>query len=99
MPGSRDCPGIEDWQELFGSAAAPERWEAYERHLESCPRCQARLDRGVQADEPLVRLGRQLGDPTLMPADPALTPWLQRLRDSRDGGDTGPMRPLELYFL
>jgi hypothetical protein len=98
MPAPGDCPRIEDWQEMLADAAAPEQWQAYERHLESCPQCQARLDRGVPAEEPLVRLGRQLGDPTQTPADPALELCLRRLRDTREGDETGE-RPTELYFL
>src|SRR4051812_46179131 len=98
MPGPRDCPRFEDWHELFGADAAPQRWQDHERHLETCPHCQDRLDRGVTAEEPLARLGRQMGDPTLTPADPALRLCLQRLRDSRDLDEPG-VRPTDLYFL
>jgi serine/threonine protein kinase len=97
MSAPGNCPRIEDWQELFGSAAASERWEACERHLESCPSCQARLDRGAQDEEPLVRLGRQMGDPTRTPPDPALGLCLQRLHDCRETDETATTP--ELYFL
>src|SRR4051794_15031833 len=99
MPDPRDCPRIEDWHELLGADAAPERWRDYERHLETCPLCQDRLDRGVTPEEPLARLGRQLGDPTLTPADPALRLCLRRLLDCRETDDGSDTRAGELYFL
>jgi hypothetical protein len=99
MPAPRDCPRIEDWHELLGADTAPERWRDYERHLETCPYCQDRLDRGVGPEEPLARLGRQMGDPTLTPADPALRLCLRRLLDSRGTDDASGTRAEELYFL
>ena len=50
------CPRIEEWQELFGAVVAPERWEAYERHLESCPDCQASLDSSLVRPDDLTRV-------------------------------------------
>ncbi len=44
MSAPLQCPGFDTWQVLFDDAPAGE-WERFERHLESCPDCQARLDR------------------------------------------------------
>jgi hypothetical protein len=97
-----DCPGIEGWQALFGGTLPPEQRERYERHLESCPFCQDRLDQGEERGAALVDIVRQVGDPTLLPPDPGLTRFLERLRGLKSPFHTEPSEPAEpadLYFL
>src|SRR5690349_3027225 len=98
MNAQFDCPGIEDWQALFSEAAHSEQWQRYERHLESCAICQKRLDSSEPGHDPLVALGRQLGDPTRTSIDPTLAAVVERLRANADAERPGPEIP-ELYFL
>jgi serine/threonine protein kinase len=77
----------------------PDQLERCERHLESCPACQQRLHRDEDGDEDLLRLARQLGDPTIAPPDPSRDHILQRLQENRraEAGTAG--EPPDLYFL
>ncbi len=92
MSAPLQCPGFDTWQVLFDDAPAGE-WERFERHLESCPDCQARLDRDEGQLEMLRRAGRQFGDPTRIPCDPTLAEVLDRLLEGTPPGRT------DLYFL
>jgi WD40 repeat protein len=94
MSAPLDCPRTECWAALLDAGLPPERREGYERHLESCHHCQDRLDRAGEGGDPLRLLGRELGDPTRAPADPALVQVLERLREG-----TAPPEPPDLYFL
>jgi hypothetical protein len=99
MPASADCPGMECWQALFRDALPPDERERWARHLESCPRCQERLDQPREVDEALRRRGRRVGDPTLAPHDPAWSQFLERLHAGRSAVRVGPVEPADLYFL
>jgi serine/threonine protein kinase len=99
MPAPLDCPGIEGWQALFGDTIPPQERENYERHLESCPVCQALLDRASRPDDDLLRLVRQSSDLTVRPADPSLTAVLQRLHEWKSPLQGAPVEPMDLYFL
>jgi hypothetical protein len=69
-----DCPPGDAWQALLDAGLPPDERERYERHLQSCPSCQQRIDEGEEGGAELQRLGRQMGDPTIFP--PA---WLENL--------------------
>jgi serine/threonine protein kinase len=94
-----DCPEIESWQALFDGILPPDQRERYERHLESCSFCQARLDQGEERGAALVDLVRQVGDPTLLPPDPGLSQFLERLHWLKSPFHTEPAEPADLYFL
>ena len=83
MSAPLDCPGIESWQALLDDALPPDQRERCERHLESCPACQDRLDRAEECGDALLRLARQVGDPTAAPADPTLAQVLERLHEAK----------------
>jgi serine/threonine-protein kinase len=93
-----DCPQVERWEALLESGLPPEERERYEQHLERCPACQERLDRAEDAGDPLSVLGRQVGDPTVVPADPTLVHVLERLYDSK-GPDRAATNSPDLDFL
>ena len=73
--------------------------EFCEKHLSSCPDCQARLDEAVANDTALLQPGRQFGDPTQSPADPAVARIIERLVDTTSSGGTAHAEPDDLYFL
>jgi serine/threonine-protein kinase len=87
-----DCPDPTCWQALLGSLP-PEQRQRYERHLETCPLCQERLDH-VEPDQEMLRLGQQFGDPTVEAADETLERIRERLHDC-----PAPAAPLDLFFL
>jgi serine/threonine protein kinase len=94
-----DCPEIERWQALFDDAFSADERDGYERHLETCPACQERLDRIEECGDDLRQLARRVGDPTVVPADPVLRHVRERLHET-----IGPDRPaatetVDLYFL
>jgi serine/threonine protein kinase len=99
MPLPHDCPGAEGWQALLAHALSPAQLEDFERHLEWCPGCQARLDQGEDSSDAFLSLAREAGDPTLSPTDPTLEQLLERLHERRDSDRTGPTEPADLYFL
>ena len=68
-------------------------------HLESCARCQSRLDQTEEFGASLRTLGQEIGDPTCEPADPTLVQVLQRLRDARGLKGCSPVGAGDLYFL
>src|SRR5262249_12283005 len=94
-----DCPGTECWQALFSGTFPPDQVELYERHLDSCPACQARLDQAEEYRDELRRLGRQVGDPTVVPADPTLAQVLRKLHEARLADGPGVEEPMDLSFL
>ncbi len=79
MSNPRDCPNLEHWKMLLTDTALPAEREQYERHLESCPACQECLDHAAGLGSELQGIARQVGDPTLAPADPTLMEFLDRL--------------------
>ncbi len=99
MSAPLDCPGIECWQALFDDRLTPDQRERYERHLETCAACQERLDRAEEYRDALLGLFRQIGDPTIAPADPTLSHVLERLYETKSPEPTPPVEPADLYFL
>jgi serine/threonine protein kinase len=99
MPVPLDCPEFECWLTLDGGSVPPEQRTAYERHLETCPACQERLDRADRCGEALRRLARQLGDPTTAPPDRTLTQFLERLHEGQSPLRAAPGEPADLSFL
>jgi hypothetical protein len=99
MPSLPGCPGTERfWQQLFSDRLSPEQREHFERHLQTCPACQQRLDQAPECDE-VRRLGRQVGDPTHAAADPTLSLFLERLATVKPPEKTSPAGPVDLYLL
>jgi serine/threonine protein kinase len=89
---------MEHWQQLFGQATL-ESWGPYERHLEACPSCRERLDQAEECGEALRRLGRKLGDPTSVPADPQLTEVVVRIQETINPDPGCSLQPESLCFL
>ncbi len=98
MSAILDCPGIDRWQALLGDTISVQDWERYESHLEACPVCQDRLHRAEECGDDLRGLGRRLGDPTAVPADPALAEVLERLREVKSPLQAAA-ESVDLYFL
>src|SRR5438270_6203166 len=91
-----DYLSLEFLEALLADALPAEQRERYVRHLETCPLCQERLDRAEEHEDALVRLARQVGDPSVTLADPTLTQVLERLHEElatpqREHGDMGMM--------
>ncbi|HJT78163.1 MAG TPA: protein kinase, partial [Gemmataceae bacterium] len=99
MPVPLDCPDTACWQALLDGAVSAEERERCERHLESCPACQERLDRADRCDGELLGRARRVGDPTTAPPDPALVGILERLHDGTSPERPAPPEPDDLYFL
>jgi serine/threonine protein kinase len=99
MTAAPDCPEMASWRALFDGALPPDRREDYERHLESCPACQARLDRDELGEERLRRMVRHVDDPGAAAADPTLRQFLDRLRHGPSSERPGAPQPLDLSFL
>jgi serine/threonine protein kinase/predicted RNA-binding Zn-ribbon protein involved in translation (DUF1610 family) len=99
MPAPLDCPEPGCWEALLADTFSPDQQERCERHLKSCPACQERLDRAEECGDDLRRLSREVGDPTLTPADPTLVQVLERLHEEKPPRRTGPVEPPDLYFL
>jgi serine/threonine protein kinase len=90
---------MESWPALLDALLAAPQRECYERHLESCPACQDRIDR-LGADElGWRRLGQELGDPTIAPADPTLTHVVERLQEGPPLAPALPGEPADLSFV
>ncbi len=94
-----DCPGLDRWQSVFNEALPPRQRELFERHLETCPVCQGRLDRATDGGDDLLQLARQVGDPTSVAPDQTLTRFLEHLHEGKSPLRTVPADPLDLYFL
>jgi serine/threonine protein kinase len=99
MSASADCAVLDRWETLLDAALPEDQRERYERHLESCGTCQARLDQAETGGGALVALARQLGDPTLAPTDAALSHALDRLHDVKSPLRAFTVEPADLYFL
>ena len=99
MTSLLDCPEIDCWQLLLDETASSEQRERYERHLETCPACQERLDQAETPEDTLRRRGRRVGDPTIAPVDPALLQVMERLREGKSSLRSTPGEPADLYFL
>jgi serine/threonine protein kinase/sugar lactone lactonase YvrE len=93
------CPAADSWEALFAADLVPEQREAYEHHLESCPLCQARLDRFEELEGVFQKLGQEFGDPTLTPIDPTLAEFLGHLREVRSAVRPTSADAPDLYFL
>jgi serine/threonine protein kinase len=98
MTASLECPEMANWRALFDDTLPPEECERYERHLESCPVCQERLDRDGQVEETLQRMVRRVAGATAVAADPTLSDFLERLHKGHPERPT-PTSPPDLYFL
>jgi serine/threonine protein kinase len=98
-----ECPWLPCSPPRIGDTIPPERLEEYERHLESCPACQERIDLDEASVDALLKVARQVGDPTMVPGDPMLKVTLERLYEVPLSG-AAPVRnpteePIDLYFL
>jgi serine/threonine-protein kinase len=98
MPAPRDCPAIESLRALFGDGVPPEQRDRYERHLDACAACQDHLDRAEECQDELRRLGRRVGDPTVLPADPGVARFLDRLHEMTWPGQSAAATPDQLRF-
>jgi serine/threonine protein kinase len=98
MAAPSDCPWIERCEVFFDAGLPPSEQQCYEDHLESCSTCQSWLDRVAEDENPLRSLGRAVGDPTTIAADPTLSVVLERLHEVRSP-IRGLAEPPELYFL
>jgi serine/threonine protein kinase/predicted RNA-binding Zn-ribbon protein involved in translation (DUF1610 family) len=97
---ARYCPESELWRALVqdGRIDAEDR-ERFERHVENCLACQQRFDHGEGGVHPLLAVARQMGDPTVAPADPTLVQVLQRLHQVPSPLRSSADAPIDLYFL
>jgi hypothetical protein len=76
-----------------------EQWQRYAGHLELCACCQERLDRADELGGVLKQVGREGGDPTAVPPDPALSQFMARLREVKSPLQIGSLDAVDLYFL
>jgi hypothetical protein len=99
MTAARGCPDPVSWQEFFADELPSEEQERYERHLESCPVCQARLD-GDELYAPRLRqmVRRVLGS-SARADDPILRQFVSRLHHDGAGHHDAPAEAADLYFL
>lgn len=94
MTGSTppECPGTVELRELLSGHLPPDRAEAVEEHVETCPICLAQLA-VLPIENPLVREMRK-GLPAAAPLSAELVPLVNRLTDmhptlnKRSGGST-----------
>src|SRR5262245_8366505 len=93
------CPESECWQALFNDSLPGEQKDRWERHLESCPVCQARLDQHENGEDDLLQLARQIGDPTLAPPDATLVEVQERALQAKVANRPSAAEPLDLFFL
>src|SRR5579872_1530926 len=94
-----DCPEMECWRALFDDAVDPEERRHYERHLESCPSCQQRLDRANDCGEAMRTLVQRVGNPSALALESTLVPVLDRLRETKAPLSGPPAELPDLYFL
>jgi serine/threonine protein kinase len=99
VPAPLPCPELASWEALFAEEFPPEEQERYARHLEVCPVCQERLDRGEVCREAWRHLGRRHGDPTLLPPEPQLLQVLARLHEATGCEPGSAGRAVDLDFL
>ncbi len=98
MPHS-SCPPLESWHSLLASNLPLDEEARYESHLASCARCRERLGAITGHGEELLQLARQVGDPTVAPADQTLVQFLEQLHQAKSLERSFPPEPLDLYFL
>ena len=99
MPELVDCPELDSWQALFSDTATPQQREAYERHLETCPACQDRLDRADLCGEAMRTLIRRVANAAAAPGESTEDALLSRLREVRSPLAAAPVEAADLYFL
>jgi hypothetical protein len=91
-----DCPAAACWQLVLEQSLSADQRAPYEQHLEACPHCQDQIHR-ADVYATLVRdLGRRLGDPTVVPADPTLLQALQELHSrpaAQESADLSFLQP------
>jgi serine/threonine-protein kinase len=92
------CPPVDTWELLLGATLPPEQREPLERHLETCPGCQERLDR-AEGGSALLTLVQHLTDPAIEPADPILSRVLEQLHEAKYPERVARAEPVDLYFL
>jgi serine/threonine protein kinase len=92
MSESLDCPEV-GWQVILGESVSPEQRDRYERHLESCPTCQERLDRT------LLDAVRRFGSSPDPWTDPTLSCVLDRLYEAGLQSCPPSPGPADLWFL
>jgi serine/threonine-protein kinase len=98
MAAPLGCPASTSWQLLFADSVPADERERFERHLESCPACQARLDRAAE-DEDLLDLAREVGDPTLAQADTTLVQVVDQLLKAKGANSSTAVEAVDLSFL
>jgi serine/threonine protein kinase len=99
MPQSPSCPPLETWQTLLTGNLLPDDEDRYECHLASCPACREHLEEIAGPGDDLLRLARQMGDPTVAPVDPTLSQFLKQLHEAKALEPSPFAEPLDLYFL
>ena len=92
------CPGTEGWQSLLDLDLEPDQLSRWERHLQSCPACQDRLDWAEADEEEFRERARRVGDPTAAPLDSTLTEFLERLQEGQELAPALATDPADLYF-
>jgi hypothetical protein len=97
MSQSLDCPGFECWQALLDCTLSTDQQERFERHLQSCPVCQEKLDWIEEDEETFHGLAQQVGDPTDMPLDQTLSQVMDSLYAVNP--EAGAEGPADLHFL
>ena len=90
MSAPPGCPERECWQAFLTATLPPDQRDECERHLESCPACQERLDRAGACTDDLLELARQVGG--LMPDTE------QVHQHARRGLDHGAWVPLKIMY-
>jgi eukaryotic-like serine/threonine-protein kinase len=99
MSAPDECLEIETWDAHLETALPPDQSEAFARHLESCVICQKRIHQDEDNSDEWREMGRQLGDPTIVLADPNLVRVMARLHEAMGPDHGGPVAPVDLYFL
>src|SRR5436190_10146158 len=94
-----DCLPIDDWKALLTASPPPAHLEHWLHHLESCVHCQTSLEGSEEDAEPLLRLAREVGDPTRAGQDSAESRILERLPGVLSLLTSAAAAPLDLYFL
>jgi serine/threonine protein kinase len=93
------CPEIADWQLSPDGPVSEDRQQEFDRHLESCPACQERLDQAGACGESITKTLRQVGDPTVRSSDWPLLQVMDRLCDAWSPSKQEPEPAADLFFL
>jgi hypothetical protein len=100
MTETQECPEIAQLPALLGDDAAFEKWwQRFEGHLDTCAACQGRLDCLDLDPGDVLRLARQVGDPSMVPADPTLIQVLKQMHQMRLPLSADMDGPANLQFL